>query len=298
MSYHSIAVLVIALCVTSCTHDAGPTDGDASSTRDAKSEDDRGQGDAGGGDARHADADVAPTCQTLYGDPVEQTGLSEDECQPTCTECEGGDAPRFDTEDLSILRSLQLVDPPAELDSDPYDAMPSPQPRPDAACGVVREDANSYRLETFDDPAAAAAAGAVVTHHGACGTCSTLQDLATYVDVHDLTAPVRECGLQGIRDGEQANIDCLTDLGFTLPCAQTWYYNTRNTRNECLELCLPAINDPYHLEDGSINPCLQCDEDKSGAVFKAVAGRTRRNSGLASAICRPCDSVRPVAHDY
>jgi len=36
----------------------------------------------------------------------------------------------------------------------------------------------------------------------------------------------------------------------------------------------------------------------SGPVFKAVAGRTRRNSGLASALCRPCESVYPLEHVY
>jgi hypothetical protein len=43
---------------------------------------------------------------------------------------------------------------------------------------------------------------------------------------------------------------------------------------------------------------LQCDEDRSGAVFKAIAGRTRRNSGLPSAICRPCSTVTPLVHVY
>jgi hypothetical protein len=56
--------------------------------------------------------------------------------------------------------------------------------------------------------------------------------------------------------------------------------------------------EPYNLEDGSLNSCLQCDEDISGAVFKTVAGRTRRNSGLASAICRPCETVWRIEHAY
>ena len=57
------------------------------------------------------------------------------------------------------------------------------------------------------------------------------------------------------------------------------------------------MEDPHHNPDGSLNDCIQCDEDQSGAVFKAIAGRTRRNSGLASALCRPCDSVYQVSHD-
>ena len=40
-------------------------------------------------------------------------------------------------------------------------------------------------------------------------------------------------------------------------------------------------------------PCAQ-----SGPVFKAVSGRTRRNSGLPNALCRPCSEVRPLVHAY
>ena len=47
-----------------------------------------------------------------------------------------------------------------------------------------------------------------------------------------------------------------------------------------------------------IGPPPQRDEDESGAVFKAYAGRTRRNTGLASTICRPCAEVRPLVHAY
>ena len=39
-------------------------------------------------------------------------------------------------------------------------------------------------------------------------------------------------------------------------------------------------------------------EDRSGPVFKAVAGRTRRNSGIQSSIPRPSEQVAHVVHDY
>ena len=38
--------------------------------------------------------------------------------------------------------------------------------------------------------------------------------------------------------------------------------------------------------------------EMSGPVFKAYSGRTRRNSGIPSGICRYCDGVVPVSHDY
>ena len=95
----------------------------------------------------------------------------------------------------------------------------------------------------------------------------------------------------------QATEDCILDLGFTEPCAQIWVFNSLNTREACLVECLDALNKPSHLPDGSLNACLACDEANSGPVFKAVAGRTRRNSGIPSAICRPGDSVEAIYHD-
>jgi hypothetical protein len=106
-----------------------------------------------------------------------------------------------------------------------------------------------------------------------------------------------------------AHIACLQALGFTDACARIWYFNTIHTREACLAPCLLAIDAPYHLPDGTLNDCLRCDEEQSGPVFKAIAGRTRRNTeaiagrtrrntGVASAMCRPCDEVQPLVHHY
>jgi hypothetical protein len=91
---------------------------------------------------------------------------------------------------------------------------------------------------------------------------------------------------------------CLRALGFTAPCAQIWYFNTLHTRDQCLLPCLAALGQPYHQADGTLNECLVCDEEKSGPVFKAVAGRTRRNTGVPNAMCRPCAEVLPLVHVY
>ncbi len=241
------------------------------------------------------------TCQALFGTPSDKTGLDENECQPSC-DCEGVSfaPPKYSTEQIDTIASKELLNPPALLDADPYEAPELDDSAPDRVCAVIFEDgdSNAYRLETFEDSKAADDAGAKITHHGACGMCSSLESLAVYIRHGDLTDPVRECGILGLASGEEANMDCLQELGFDLPCAQIWYYNTKNTRVNCLTECLDAMELPYHLEDGSPNDCIQCDEDNSGPVFKAVSGRTRRNSGLPTALCRPCDTVAPVIHDY
>ena len=48
----------------------------------------------------------------------------------------------------------------------------------------------------------------------------------------------------------------------------------------------------------TLNRCLECDERESGPVFKSWAGRTRRNSGLTSAINRPADSLARLSQDF
>jgi hypothetical protein len=114
----------------------------------------------------------------------------------------------------------------------------------------------------------------------------------------DLTAPVRACGLQTSADGGDADVTCLEALGFDLPCAQIWAYDTANTRTQCIAPCIADLEAPYNEPDGAINACLECDEVESGPVFQAVAGRDRRNSGIPNAICRPCSEVQPLVHQY
>ena len=239
----------------------------------------------------------APRCGTLYGRPNDNTGLGPDLCGPSCP-CQGGwVAPEYSEADIVALESLPLDTPFEPLTADPY-ATPEDHPLDEASVCAVLVSGDGYSLQTFPDDAAAEAAGGKVTHDGACGLCSPLQDLAVYMRNPDLTQPVRACGLQGLSQGEEVQLECLRELGFTEPCAQIWSYNTTHTRTVCLETCVELLNEPYHLPDGSLNACLQCDEDLSGPVFKAVSGRTRRNTGLASALCRPCEAVRQVVHRY
>ncbi len=235
-------------------------------------------------------------CSTFFGRPTEKTGLTEEQCAPRC-DCgdRSFEAAEFDATRLERLSALQWSNPAQELAGDPY-GEPAPTVN-EQVCGVV-VDGSSYSTQTFESAAMAETAGAVVTHFGVCGVCSSLQDLAVYASSIDLTTPVRQCGIVGIAQGEEASLQCLLDLGFTTPCAQVWYYNTLHTRTECQDVCIRLLNAPYQNPDGSLNECLACDEEKSGPVFKAIAGRTRRNSGLASALCRPCEDVRALGHDY
>jgi hypothetical protein len=246
----------------------------------------------------------ADGCSALFGRPNAATGLTSAQCGPSCA-CNGGTftSPVYGEPLLASLETgWTLSAPYAPLTSDPY---LGPAPTPDAdgtVCAVIPEASATtsprpYRLETFATAAAAQAAGGTVTHFGRCGVCSTLPNLAVYIRHEDLTAPVRACGLGSFGSFDR-DVACLMDLGFDLPCAQIWAYNTGHTSSACGSICLSLLDAPYNNPDGSLNACLACDEQQSGPVFKAVAGRTRRNSGLANAICRPCSEVQPLVHSY
>jgi hypothetical protein len=238
----------------------------------------------------------APECETeLFGRPVAATGLSVGRCNSDC-ECKGFKSRIFTPAEIIALKEWTLTDPFPSLTSNPY-SVPAPPSEP-CLCAVIVEDVmqKTYRLETFLDETAAKAAGGIITHYDACGLCSTLPDFAVYAEKIDIGAQVRNCGLRNFNQPFEQLVVCIEALGFTRPCAEIWAYNLRHTQANCLQPCLN--NDPYHNPDGTLSPCLQCDEDISGPVFKAVAGRTRRNTGIASSICRPCDEVQPISHDY
>jgi hypothetical protein len=252
-------------------------------------------------EAAESGVDDLGACEGLFGRPGPSTGLDTSRCSTLCR-CEHGSwhAHEYDEDALASFEARILLDPPEVLARDPYESPEDFPQRPDALCAMLpdADDPRAYRLSTVEDASAIAAEGGVITHHGACGACSSLHDLAVYLRHDDLTTPVRACGILGLSEGEDATMQCILDLGFTPACARIWYYNTAHTRSVCFSECIAALDDPYNQDDGSLNPCLQCDEDRSGPVFKAVAGRTRRNSGLPSAICRPCSTVTPLVHEY
>ncbi len=173
-------------------------------------------------------------------------------------------------------------------------------------CGVrfVNPERVDYRLETFPDRESAVAAGYVVTHRRHCGTCSSLGDLAVYLAQPDLTSPARDCARRLTAGSVKACF--IEEIGFGERCAETWADNALHTRRHCAAPCIEyygfwnlltnRMSAPNTDEHGNLNPCLACDERVSGPGFQDAAGRTRRSSGLTSAIARPAAEIFPVDH--
>jgi len=196
----------------------------------------------------------------------------------------------------------------AEVDTSPYldpSNPPSDPWAPSGVCGVAWSEQvepstghKRYTLANFTGEEEAQDMGFTVTHKGHCGACSSLQDLGVYIR-QNLTDSTRECGLLGSLSSSLMR-DCLLGLGFSLPCVTIWEWNIINTKEECFQVCMWSYitGEPNNKPDGSLNDCLQCDEDKSGPNFKYFSGRTRRNSGIPSAIQRPPDEVYNMEHCY
>lgn len=240
------------------------------------------------------------TCSApMFGRLVTQTGLTDSQCRPSCG-C-GADSftpTEFTTDRLERLAQWRLLDAPPDVSVDPF-SQPAPA-RVEGVCAVhvVDEGAKTYRLVTHATQAEATAAGGRVTHLDPCGACSTLADLAVFGREADLGRRVQDCGVKTVAAGLEANITCLQELGFTPACARIWGYSTRFTRGKCLGTCFTLLDAPYHLADGGVNECLACDEREGASTLRAAAGRTRRNTGVPSAVCLPCGSVARVAHDW
>jgi hypothetical protein len=243
--------------------------------------------------------------QVLFGIPNESTGLSSAECVSVCT-CKGYEPRVFSATEIETLKTWELTEPFEGLSADPYNSTLPPEET--GVCAIIVENFadKKYRLQSFNSEAEAVAAGAFVTHLGPCKLCSTLQDLAIYIENRDLGTSVRECSIDNLLTPFPALVSCIKNLGFSDPCAQIWAYNARNTQRNCFEPCISAllsetifnVTIPYNNPDGTLSPCILCDEEISGPIFKAYAGRTRRNSGIPVGICRFCDEVIPIAHNY
>lgn len=155
-----------------------------------------------------------------------------------------------------------------------------------------------YKLANVASEEDAIRYGFAVTHLGHCGACSSLQDLGVYIG-RNLTTPTRICGALGILSDSLID-KCLKRIGFSDLCIPIWRYNVINTREKCFWPCLLSwiANEPFNKPDGSLNDCLQCDEDASGPNFKYFAGRTRRGSGIPSSIYRPPEAIYHMSHCY
>lgn len=200
--------------------------------------------------------------------------------------------------EIAMLRSHKLINP-ISLPCNPYEnstcnTVPALDEASMALCATkYASDCSTYELRSFSDLGDATAAGFTFTHLGPCGVCSTLQDLASYMANEDMVLPEKGCGALASAS-EAAAASCFAQTtGMSPTCAQLHAYQAAEIlRGPCRDACEKSLNEPYNLEpDCRLNDCLQCTDDGPGVTFMKFAGRTRKNSGIKSAVQRNCSDV-------
>ena len=142
---------------------------------------------------------------------------------------------------------------------------------------------------TFASQALAEATHAQILHRGACGQCSNEQDIDLYRRTKDtLTDDTTYCAMENLMWGEDQANACFSKIGFTPGCSRCWVDNIGCTSTHCLLTCLweKFKGSPNNLPDGTLNPCLACDENFCGKPFIKCAGANRRRAGIISDIGR------------
>ena len=178
----------------------------------------------------------------------------------------------------------ELVNPPDLLKKNPFDKKKIKKYKQLGICAIIPINSTKYKLQSFSSKKQLPK-HAIITHYGKCGTCSSTQDLAIYKKKRNLTDPIKRCALRGML-AKKWNHKCVKNIGFSKPCAQVWFYNSQNTLKKCWKPCLKHYFSKNNISKSKLNPCLQCDENINGPIFKRLAGRTRRNSGIKSSIQR------------
>jgi hypothetical protein len=159
-----------------------------------------------------------------------------------------------------------------------------------------------YALATYPSQQEAEAAGAIVTHGGACGVCSNLQDLAMrnkFSDTFESSTVQCSASYAINRDFERL-VGCFEDadnFGFSTACARLWaHYSATNT-----QLCAQACFNTQQLNgdppECALLECLQCSNSTFQADFNVIGGRTWVKSGITERIARPCADFWRINHD-
>lgn len=170
---------------------------------------------------------------------------------------------------------------------------------PDTTTEASCPSGYSYRLTTVPSLEDAIAAGQYITHTGACGTCSSLQDLALMIEYPSLPYKTHQCFFRSsaVQNMEEA-ITCYQEIGFTHTCSNTLaYYQKKIVEKRCGYQCATWAydGDLGNPSCGDISGCGACiDKFGINTRLELIAGRTYPNSGYPSQKAQQCADITPI----
>jgi len=247
---------------------------------------------------------------------------------PTCGECfcvpdDGQVCPGTRANSFEIIGDqlqfvTQEVANPYTLDCNPYiDAQCETAPPQEfislgteAVCGIhylvpasIRLCPRTYKIQSYPNQLAAESDGAVVTHVGSCGVCSTTRDLATFMSSKDLTPAVSKCLVKVTLLGITLEnlIECVEEIGLTYECANLLSLNAIALSRSCVARCQNSIFGGQPNQGGSPNcelsDCITCANDFTLPVFESFAGRDAHRSGILAGYAYPCSENVNITHE-
>jgi len=171
---------------------------------------------------------------------------------------------------------------------------------PNSTSGSSCPTGYSYQLTTVPSLENATADDQYITHTGACGACSSLQDLALMIEYPNLPYQAQRCFFRSsaMKYIETAAIPCYEEIGFTTACSAALSYHQKSIIDrECGFECSAwgYDGDLGQLSCSDKSGCLSCADNLGiTARLELVAGRTFANSGYPSQKAQQCSDVAPL----
>ena len=159
------------------------------------------------------------------------------------------------------------------------------------------------RILTFGDVGAARDAGFLVVHCGACGACSTWDNLVVeYVTRDSMAALANGCARTAIfGGGDDAATACLMgpDIGFDEECAVCWTEDIMCTKEHCVFIFLQSqmINNVgnFAVEEDEITTAACEEAHCEVGQFVPCSGATRRRMNIGETrVCAPAKNNASV----
>lgn len=155
----------------------------------------------------------------------------------------------------------------------------------------------SYRLRTVPSLESATAGRQYITHTGACGACSSLQDLALMIEYPNIPYKAQQCFFRStaLKFIDEA-ITCYEEIGFTPACSTTLAYHQRRiVEKNCGYQCAAWGYDGGKPSCEDLSGCETCvDQLGISSRLELVAGRTFANSGYPSQKAQQCSDITSV----
>jgi len=175
-------------------------------------------------------------------------------------------------------------------------------------CGYVYDtfsttcEGRRYTIQNFAGANDAMGSNAHIVHEGACGVCSTAQDIGARMKTYGtLEAETIKCAVSyTFSKYFPALVSCFSALGFTESCSTLWAHFAATNGRKCALQCIAGKSGVTELNgpapECAPSACLECQKDFRDD-FDKLAGIEMQNAGITERIARKCSDFHRVIHD-